>query len=436
MAVLAFEGSFPILYGTYPVPVGSTIVQGYLARPDNAGTFPAVLLLHDISGITGTEKDLARRLARKGYVTLAVDLYRGRRSPADLDAAIAAYTATTDQAALLAIDEGYQFLQSEDIPWTAKPDVAVVGLDVGGSFRPALRLRQSGGPVGGGGIHTAGGRRRSGPSTRRGDPPARRSRSSVCSAPTTRRYRWRALTSLLNLHRVGSGCSTRAPGMISSIRTQPRTMEARQTTPRPGCSSFSGRPCPSPRLPQPVEGPHQGPLVVSRPSRRRLRTHDVHHSAANDARHTRGGSHPPGGRRHAPSPTRSPWPRRLLISALVVANLGVFAVLWYVRSLNSTFEEAVTRDDAVVSELAPTQAVLDPRVFLLIGSDTREDLPEDFGGIRQFRRAACRRDHDGACRPGERHRPDPEHPPRHDGGDRGTWNRQDQCRIRLRRGAA
>ncbi len=134
MAVLAFEGSFPILYGTYPVPVGSRIVQGYLARPDNAGTFPAVLLLHDISGITGTEKDLARRLARNGYVTLAVDLYQGRRPPADLDAALAAYTTTSDEAALIAIDEGYQFLQSDDIPWTAKPDVAVVGLDVGGRF--------------------------------------------------------------------------------------------------------------------------------------------------------------------------------------------------------------------------------------------------------------------------------------------------------------
>jgi carboxymethylenebutenolidase len=134
MAVLAFEGNYPILYGTYLVPVGSTIVQGYLARPDNAGTFPAVLLLHDISGITGTEKDLARRLARKGYVTLAVDQYSRRRPPADLDEALDAYAATSDEAALTAIDEGYQFLQSEDIPWTAKPEVSVIGLDIGGRF--------------------------------------------------------------------------------------------------------------------------------------------------------------------------------------------------------------------------------------------------------------------------------------------------------------
>jgi carboxymethylenebutenolidase len=134
MAVLAFEGSFPILYGSYPVPVGTGIVQGYLARPDDSGTFPAVLLLHDISGITGTEKDLARRLARRGYITLAVDLYRQRRPPSGLDAALDAYASTSDEAALIAIDEGYQFLQSEDFPWTAKPDVALVGLDVGGRF--------------------------------------------------------------------------------------------------------------------------------------------------------------------------------------------------------------------------------------------------------------------------------------------------------------
>jgi carboxymethylenebutenolidase len=134
MAVLAFEGRFPILYGSYPVPVGSSIVQGYLARPDDAGIFPSVLLLHDISGITGTEKDLARRLARRGFVALAVDLYRRRRPPADLDDAFAAYAATKDESALIAIDEGYQFLQSEDVPWTSKPDVALVGLDIGGRF--------------------------------------------------------------------------------------------------------------------------------------------------------------------------------------------------------------------------------------------------------------------------------------------------------------
>ncbi|HEX2367778.1 MAG TPA: LCP family protein [Acidimicrobiia bacterium] len=73
-----------------------------------------------------------------------------------------------------------------------------------------------------------------------------------------------------------------------------------------------------------------------------------------------------------------------MIAALVAANIGVFGVLWYVRSLNTTFEEAVTRDDAVVSELAPKQAVLDPRVFLLIGSDSREALPDDFGGFGTF----------------------------------------------------
>ncbi|HEX2368561.1 MAG TPA: hypothetical protein VHM94_04930, partial [Acidimicrobiia bacterium] len=61
-----------------------------------------------------------------------------------------------------------------------------------------------------------------------------------------------------------------------------------------------------------------------------------------------GGPHPPGGGRHADSTVKSPWPRRLLIAALVAANIGVFGVLWYVRSLNTTFEEAVTRDDAVV----------------------------------------------------------------------------------------
>jgi len=49
-------------------------LQGYLAAPAGAETYPGVLLLHDADGLTEHTRDVARRLARVGYVSLAPDL--------------------------------------------------------------------------------------------------------------------------------------------------------------------------------------------------------------------------------------------------------------------------------------------------------------------------------------------------------------------------
>lgn len=51
------------------------LAQGFLVRPD-AGTHPAVVMIHDVWGLSDHTRDLATRLAAEGFVVLAVDLYR------------------------------------------------------------------------------------------------------------------------------------------------------------------------------------------------------------------------------------------------------------------------------------------------------------------------------------------------------------------------
>ena len=51
-----------------------TQVAGYLARPSAEGTFPVILVCHENRGLTEHIRDVARRLAKAGYVALAVDL--------------------------------------------------------------------------------------------------------------------------------------------------------------------------------------------------------------------------------------------------------------------------------------------------------------------------------------------------------------------------
>jgi carboxymethylenebutenolidase len=61
-------------YITYPSPDGHGEVRGYLARPSTAeGRLPAVLVIHENRGLNPYIEDVARRLAKAGYMALAPD---------------------------------------------------------------------------------------------------------------------------------------------------------------------------------------------------------------------------------------------------------------------------------------------------------------------------------------------------------------------------
>src|ERR1700739_440940 len=54
------------------------MVSGFLVTPEGKGRFPAIVGIHEWWGLNDQVKGEAKRLAKEGYVTLAVDLYRGR----------------------------------------------------------------------------------------------------------------------------------------------------------------------------------------------------------------------------------------------------------------------------------------------------------------------------------------------------------------------
>ena len=49
--------------------------KGFLAKPNEAGRYPGVIVIHEIWGLVDHIKDVSSRLAREGYVALAVDLF-------------------------------------------------------------------------------------------------------------------------------------------------------------------------------------------------------------------------------------------------------------------------------------------------------------------------------------------------------------------------
>jgi carboxymethylenebutenolidase len=61
-------------YVTYPSPKGNRQVRGYLVRPANAsGKVPAVVVVHENRGLNPYIEDVARRVAKAGFIALAPD---------------------------------------------------------------------------------------------------------------------------------------------------------------------------------------------------------------------------------------------------------------------------------------------------------------------------------------------------------------------------
>jgi carboxymethylenebutenolidase len=60
-------------YESVPSPQGNGSIKGYLARPAKGKKFPTVLVIHENRGLNPYIEDVARRLAKAGYMAFAPD---------------------------------------------------------------------------------------------------------------------------------------------------------------------------------------------------------------------------------------------------------------------------------------------------------------------------------------------------------------------------
>jgi carboxymethylenebutenolidase len=105
---------------------------GYLALPKGGGVHPAVIVVHEWWGLNDHTRDDTDRLAYRGYVSLAVDLYRGK-STSDPDVAHELMRGLPEDRAL------------GDLAARADVDparVAIVGWCMGGGYALALAVDQ------------------------------------------------------------------------------------------------------------------------------------------------------------------------------------------------------------------------------------------------------------------------------------------------------
>jgi len=81
--LVAGEVRIPIPAGDFPLDGGE--MPAYRAAPADGGPFPTVLVVQEIFGVHEHIKDVCRRLAKRGFLAVAPELYRRQGNVAGMD---------------------------------------------------------------------------------------------------------------------------------------------------------------------------------------------------------------------------------------------------------------------------------------------------------------------------------------------------------------
>lgn len=118
---------------------GGETVQGFLARPEGTGPFPAIVVIHEWWGLNDQIKGMATKFAESGYVALAVDLYRGRVT-ADRDEAHELSRSLPEDRAIRDLKAAVGYLRSRlDV---RHDRIGSIGWCMGGGYSLVLALNQ------------------------------------------------------------------------------------------------------------------------------------------------------------------------------------------------------------------------------------------------------------------------------------------------------
>lgn len=109
-------------------------MSAYLARPNTAGKYPAVLVIMEAFGLNEHIKDVTRRIAAEGYVALAPDIYYRQPNPVvgydQLPDAIRLMSTLQDDKIAADVAAAVAYLRSES---AVRPDrIGITGFCMGG----------------------------------------------------------------------------------------------------------------------------------------------------------------------------------------------------------------------------------------------------------------------------------------------------------------
>ena len=118
---------------------GNETVQGVLYTPEGKGPFPALVVIHEWWGLNDWVKEQAAKLAGEGYVTLAVDLYRGKVATTP-DEAHEIMRGVPEDRAKRDLHAAVEFLQSQSD--VKKDRIGSIGWCMGGGYSLDVALQE------------------------------------------------------------------------------------------------------------------------------------------------------------------------------------------------------------------------------------------------------------------------------------------------------
>src|SRR4051794_33907419 len=118
---------------------GDETVQGVLYTPSGKGPFPALIVIHEWWGLNDWVKEQGSKLADQGYVTLAVDLYRGKveKTP---DEAHEIMRAVPEDRAKRDLHAAFEYLASQSN--VKKDGIGAIGWCMGGGYALDVALQE------------------------------------------------------------------------------------------------------------------------------------------------------------------------------------------------------------------------------------------------------------------------------------------------------
>ena len=118
---------------------GDETVQGALYTPSGKGPFPALIVIHEWWGLNDWVKEQASKLSDQGYVTLAVDLYRGKVATTP-DMAHEIMRGVPEDRAKRDLHAAFEFLAAQ--PNVKKDRIGAIGWCMGGGYSLDVALQE------------------------------------------------------------------------------------------------------------------------------------------------------------------------------------------------------------------------------------------------------------------------------------------------------
>jgi len=119
------------------------VMASFLAKPEGAGPFPGVIVIHEIFGLNDNIRDITRQFAEQGYAALGVDLFSNRNRMVCMMQIIHGMMIRPLNNSMLAdLKSSVAFLQKQ--PNVDANRIGTVGFCMGGAYALQLAITEKG----------------------------------------------------------------------------------------------------------------------------------------------------------------------------------------------------------------------------------------------------------------------------------------------------